>query len=374
MMRFRVTFIVVLLGLGAFVFIKDKYEPLHDQAQAWVPLAPIAEQESTASQKGPQPLELAPIAQPGSDAAQGEADRSAPVGFGAKKLVEFHGAVLLQPKGQRPYAAVRGSIELSVLYRGQYVPVSAAVNLGTFSAELPDRSRIRIVGGQLEDQAVRFLGSEAPFDLNTGLNYALVGEPVPVKRLLVFEGTQHVPLSGVTVRTSVDGVTALMQGADPVGEVLALDAASPIDLPYLAAKHRVWLHVSAEGYATTALLVDPQKTSEKEVVLWPSATLTVRVTGPARGRLKALLIHRHEPPAPGQPATKQHFATFGINSPGITTDPDATIFSLENLPALLLTIEARGFDKRGREALLGKTTVELGSDQAGLVNLRVENK
>ena len=376
-MRFAVLFFAVLAGVAAF-FLLGGSSSLSPSTEPETPIAPIdMEPAASAPTGGPAELPQAlpeMISEPEDLGEDEEPGRSDATSFSGRDLVEFHGSALLQPKGQRPYSAVRGTIEIAILNNGRLVPMSVEVNQGKFSVELPDRCRVRIQGGQLEDQAVRFFGSEVPFTLDAEQDYAMVGEPIPVNRLLVFEGTQRIPLANVTVRTGTDGVTARMQGAAPVGDVLVADAASPIDLPYLAAKHPVWLHVSAEGYATTALLLDPQKANKKEVVLWPSATLTVRVTGPARTRLKALTLHRHEPLAGGQNPTKRHFATLDVNSPGITTDADATIFQLENIPALLLTVEARGFDKRGRDTLLGTTSVELGTDQAGLVTLRLEGK
>ncbi len=375
MMRFALTFLAVAAALGLFTFFNYSERFLSGPSEPMAPLQHIGEGPDQATLADTDELpDSPPILEPESGPTLQATDREEVAGFGNQELVDFHGTAWLQPKGEGAYLAVRGTIEIAILNNGRLVPMSVAVNQGRFSVEVPDRCRVRVQGGQLEDQTVRYLKTEGPFTLDAAMDYAMIGEPIPVNRLLIFEGTQRVPLAGVTVRTSVDGVTALMEGAAPVGEVLVADAASPIDLPYLSAQHPVWLHVSAEGYATTALLLDPQKANEKEVVLWPAATLTVRVTGPARSRLKALVVHRHEPAANGKKASKRHFATFNMSSPGITTDTDATIFTMQNLPALALTVEARGFDKRGRETLLGSTSVELGVNEAGLVNLRLEGQ
>lgn len=380
-MRFAVLFLAVLLGVGAFIALSGSGPEAEPNQESLVPLAPQDEDLEAASEEStgfaealpPEPTQVEP-------AAPDQGEREAAT-FSGQNLVEFHGSAMLQPKGQRPYPAVRGTIEIAILNHGRLVPVTVDVNQGKFQVEVPDRCRLQIDGGKLEDQAVRFLGTSGPFTLDAKLNYALIGEPTPVNRLRIFEGAQRVPLAGVTVREANDGSTARMTGAKTVGEVLVKDAASPIDLPYLPQEHPVWLHVSAEGYATTALLLKPQQANEKDVVLWPAATLTVRVTGRLRSSLKALTIHRHEPAVEGSAGSqgngspsKRHFATFAMNAPGITTDPDATIFSIENVPALPLTIEARGFDKRGRETLLGSTSVELGPDQAGTVELRLREQ
>lgn len=374
-MRFAVLFLAVLVGVGAFFLLTKGESSPSQEAETLAPLAPEGLGPELAPAEASAELTEAPAEGPKEiDAAAIETIEREEAGFSGENLVEFHGSALLQPKGQRPYPAVRGTIEIAILNHGRLVPVSVDVTQGKFRVEVPDRCRIRVEGGVLEDQAVRFLGTDGPFTLDAALDYALVGEPIPIQRLRVFEGTQHVPLAKVTVRTGVDGATAQMTGGAPVGEVLVAEAASPIDLPFMPGQRPVWLHVSAEGYATTALLINPLEAAEKDVVLWPSATLNVRVTGPARDRLKALILHRNEPAAAGQKPSKRHFATIGMNATGITRDPDAIIFNLENVPALPLTLEARGFDKRGRETLLGTTSVVLGTNQAGRVELRLDEK
>ena len=273
---------------------------------------------------------------------------------------------------------MRGTVEFSMLHNGQTVGVKAEVNQGRFSVEVPERCRIHAHGGRLEEQPVRILDADAPFSLDSSLNYTFVAEPVPVQRLRVLGGAQRVPLTNVTVRIAENAITATMGGIAPGNATpdatIVTDAASPIELPYLRSKRLVWLHVSADGYATTAQLVNPKEPAEFEVLLWPSAALTVRVTGPQRDRLRAITFHRHEPSADGQSSSKRHFATFDMNTPGITSDPDATIFALENVPALPLSIWARGLDKRGREQQLGTVSVELGPDQTGRIELRLEDK
>ena len=386
-MRFAVLFLAVLVCAGAaYLFVSE--EPRTGASNAAVyPTAPIT---LAPADDGPPPIAqdepedaLDPLTTTGTeDVSQAAApelqDRVPAKSFTGAKLVNFHGSVLLQPKGQRPYPATRGTVEFSMVHNGQTVVVEAEVNQGRFSVEVPERCRIHADGGRLEEQPVRILDADEPFSLDSSLNYTFVAEPVPILHLRVFEGTQRVPLAGITVRRATNGLTAIMGGVDPEGatpsKTIVVDGASPIELPYLPNKRPVWLHVSADGYATTAQLVKPQEPGELDVVLWPSATLTVRVTGPARSRLKAITIHRHEPNTDGQPPSKRHFATFDINTPGITSDPDATIFSMENIPALPLTIEARGLDKRGRVRLIGTASVELGPDQNGRIELRLEDE
>ncbi|QDV10106.1 hypothetical protein Poly30_56680 [Planctomycetes bacterium Poly30] len=381
-MRFAVLLLAVLVGVTAFFLFGDRLGPTvpgEEQVPAVVsPLGMSGDDPAAAPENPVEPAMDLPTVpdEPEESLTSVTEDNSSRVpdgDFGGAELVEFHGNAMLQPVGKTPYPAVRGTIEIAVLNRGKMVPLTVNVNQGRFQVEVPARCRLRIDGGRLEDQTVRFLGFPGPFTLDETADYALIGEPIPVNTLRVFAGTQLVPLAGVTVRIGPDATTARSRGEAMVGDVLVENAASPIELPYLAADHPIWLHVSADGYATTALLVDPRESGVMDAVLWPAAELTVRVTGPNRTNLKALLLHRMEPGPNGAAPSKRHFATFGLNTPGITTDPDATIFALEGLPALPLFLEARGFDKRGRETVLGKTTIELGPNDGKTVELRTEN-
>ncbi|MEM8709891.1 MAG: hypothetical protein AAGG01_02985 [Planctomycetota bacterium] len=307
------------------------------------------------------------------ESGERDASREEAASFAGLDLVDFHGTAMVQPKGERPYTAARGSIEISIINRGQLVPLSIPISGGRFSVEVPQRARIRVEGGRLEGQTVRFLGFEKLFTLNEEQNYAFIGEPIPVNLLRVFEGTQGIPLASVTVRQSVDAHVARHVGEEPVGEIVVEGAASPIELPYLPAQHPIWLHVSAAGYATSAILINPSKTAEHDVTLWPEASLVVRVTGPGRGQLKALLMHRIEPAteSTGKPS-KRHFATLSRPHPGVAVETDAIVFTIEGVPALPLHLEARGFDARGRETLIGEGTAEVGPGERRTVELRVK--
>lgn len=377
-MRFAVLFFIVLLGLAALFLFGQPGGP----GDAGGPPEPvgIAPAEPAAAATTLPEASLEVVAPPPSatedlgPAPEAMTDRALELDFSHSTLVDFHGIVMLQPKGQTPYPAIRGTVEIAILNRGQMVPMTIEIQQGQFSVELPERCRIRVDGGRLEDQTVRFLGFDGPRTLDHTLPYALVGEPIPVNQLRVFEGTQGIPLPSVTIRQADDATTALSQGEAAVGQLLLEDVASPIELPFIDSDHPIWLHVSAEGYAATAVLVNPTEPATKDVTLWPSAQLTVRVTGPGRKKLKALILHRMEPALDGKEPSKRHFATFGMRTPGMTTDPDATIFTLVGLPALPLRLEARGLDERGRESLIGTAAVELGPSETKTVELRVKTE
>ncbi len=379
-MRFAVLLLAALLGAAAFYLWGDRSVSPGGGSETLPTVIPLGPAESTAPDTSPDgdngPVELETLAEVGEDLTPAEdhaGERERDEGFEGATLVRFHGSALLQHEGQRPNPAIRGTIEVAILNDGRMIPVSIPVNLGQFSAEVPERCRMEILGGVLEDQTVRFLGFEGQLTVDHTQPYAFVGEPIPVNRLRVFEGTQRIPLSGITVRRHTDATTALGQDQAPVGEVILENAASPVELPFIPATHPIWLHVSVEGYATTALLLDPREINEKDVVLWPAAGLVVRVTGRRRSQLKALILHRLEPGEEGKAPTKRHFATLNLQSPGITSDTDAIIFTLKGIPALPVVIEARGFDKRGRETRLGTVSTELGPLEARTVELRIQD-
>lgn len=380
-MRLAVLFIIALAGLGTLYFLGDQgTQAGPGQSGALPTIAPkdlpegpvVVEPEAAPEDPTDRALsELAAVEVVGEEPGSGTREPDAT--FAGETLVEFHGSALIQSEGQRPYPAMRGTIEIRILNDGKFVPVTIQVNQGKFSAEVPMRCRAEIVGGVLEGQAVRFLGCRPLMTLDHTMDYAFIGEPIPTNRLRVFEGTQRVPLAGITVRRHEDASTALAGGQEPVGEIVIKGAASPVELPFIPVTHPIWLHVSAEGYATTAVLVDPREPNEKDVVLWPAAGVVIRVTGPGRTRLKALLLHRLEPTEEGQAPAKRHFSTLNLQTPGITTDQDATIFTLEGVPALPIVIEARGFDNKGRETRLGTSTTELGPLESRTVELYLKD-
>lgn len=378
-MRVPALALFALLAAGALLlFAKGGRGAERDESGATVDVsvAVPAPVDSSASDEAlaHEPIEPPTIPEAAlEDSPDTAAVRENAASFEGMELVDFHGMAMVQPKGERPYTASRGTIDISIVNRGQLVPMSIPISGGRFSVELPQRARIRVEGGRLEDRTVRFLDFNGLFTLNAEQDYAFIGEPVPLNLLRVFEGTQGIPLANVTVRQAIDAHTARLESAEATGEVLVESASSPIELPFMGAQHPVWLHVSAEGYATSSILLNPSKTAEHDVTLWPDASLVVRVTGPDRSRLKALLMHRMEPAAKSDDTPKQrHFATLSPSLPGVTTDPDAIIFTVEGVPALPLRLEARGFDDRGREILIGEGTAEVGPGERRTVELRVK--
>ena len=255
-MRFTLLFIAVLVLAGAFyVFAgEDPRTGASDAAEnptAPITLAPV-DSDPPPSTRNEREDALDPLVTIGTEkvgqaAAPDVQDRVLATSFAGRKLVNFHGSVLLQPKDQRPFPAMRGTVEFSMLHNGQTVVVKAEVNQGRFSVEVPERCRIHAHGGRLEEQPVRILDADAPFSLDSSLNYTFVAEPVPVQRLRVLGGAQRVPLTNVTVRIAENAITATMGGIAPGNATpdatIVTDAASPIELPYLRSKRLVWLHV-----------------------------------------------------------------------------------------------------------------------------------
>jgi hypothetical protein len=143
-------------------------------------------------------------------------------------------------------------------------------------------------------------------------------------------------------------------------------ATAPIVLPWMNAQGPIWLRVSAPGYAASNVLIDPNRASEKEIALWPPADLTVRITGPGRTQLRAIVLFLER--ATGRRAEA---AIFTRSLPGVVEDADSITFPVVGLPGAPHRIVAKGYDGRGRAVDLGETRVELGANESREVVLRV---
>jgi len=265
----------------------------------------------------------------------------------------FEGEALLQIDGALPTPVVTGSIELEVLTRGASESAQLEVREGRFSLEIPDRSRVRLKGGVFNGQRVRFEGLAAAFT-PVDSPYALVGSPFPLNRLLVRDGPTGAHLSGlrVTVAEKRDPVT--LRGQADTEEVVLEDASSPLDLPWIESPTPVWVRVARDGYAPMTVWVDPTREQEKELLLWPGATLTVRVTGEGREALKALALF-HDAGERGTLAG----GMIERRAEGVTSDGAELIFELVGLPALPTKVIAKGIDLKARFVDLGTASVSL---------------
>ena len=296
-------------------------------------------------------------------------------------LAAFHGQALLQRDGETPRAAALGSIEFDVIHRGRRDSMSAKVQAGRFDVRIPEVGRVRILGGTLEGQAVRFPGAETLFDPGDD-DYVLVGVPVPASVLDALDALSGAPLAGVTVRRGDDATAPRLVVAspeatnpDPAPPALVENATSPITLPWLDAPHAIWLHLDKEGYAPAAVLVEPNREARREVRLWPEASLTVRVAGPGREWLHALVLLREE----GDGRTP-HAATFSVTAPGVRREADAIVFEIEGLAALPHRVEAKGYDgqghatgpRRARRARPGRGSAHHARGRGSVSDPRVE--
>jgi len=100
--------------------------------------------------------------------------------------------------------------------------------------------------------------------------------------------------------------------------------------------------------------VDPTREQEKELLLWPGATLTVRVTGEGREALKALALF-HDAGERGTLAG----GMIERRAEGVTSDGAELIFELVGLPALPTKVIAKGIDLKARFVDLGTASVSL---------------
>lgn len=279
----------------------------------------------------------------------------------------FHGAALIQREGELLSQAESGTIELDAVYRGARKRFIGTIEQGRFAIDVPRVARLVLVGGQFDGDEVHFDDPKGPFD-PTDDDYALIGVVTPSYRLIVQDGGQRSPLRDVVVRRADDATSATMGDIKASGEVVLDDGTSPIKLPHIDVRRPVWLAVTAPGYAATHVMVDPRKTGEKTVNLWPSADLSIKVTGKGRGRLRVLLLTRDE----GNGVTP-HAGTFGISSPGVKTNPSDITFPLKGLAGIPHTIRAKGYDRRGVTVDLGEPLhVDLGPNDGRTIEFRID--
>lgn len=366
-----------LLGAGVFLFTQaDDLSPGPGYLPDPVPPEGATESAGTASTetadeqldvaapelRAPDVVKEDPVAAPVREAIPRTPTRS------------FRGAALIQEKDQLIRGARTGSIDLDMLYRGVRERMSISVSNGQFAADVPRAVRLELVGGVFENKPVHFERPVGQFD-PTDSDYALIGVVTPAVTLEVVDGAQGTPLQDVTVARA-DGATSASLG-EPTAETVSVStesaalvsgAASPITLPYVRATGPIWFAVSAPGYAPTNVLVDPRESSNTRVRLYPSADLTVRVTGPARGALRTLVLVRDE----GEGRTP-HTATFTASHPGVEATPDALVFPIRGLAGITHTVRAKGLGENAVTRDLGSILrVDLNAGDERTVELRIE--
>ena len=315
-------------------------------------------------QGAPDPL-TAP-ASSGEDLASEPARRSdAGTALTLDRLRLFEGEVLLQVKGALPSPVKIGSFQLEIMTSSVSREVEVKVSSGRFKVEIPDRSRVRLRGGMFNGERVRFEGLGHAFT-PVESPYVLVGSPFPLNRLVVRDGPTGAHLSGLRITRAPGMSPASLRGQTAGEEVVLKDASSPVDLPWIESQAPLWLRVQADGYAPMTAWVDPDQERTRELLLWPEAELTVRVTGEAREAVKVIALF-HD-------AGEGRTIAGGLierRAQGVTSDGDAWVFDLVGLPALPTEVVVKGFDLRAQPVDLAKTSVSLNPGGRHTVVLRL---
>ncbi len=284
-----------------------------------------------------------------------------------ERLRPFEGEALLQVKGAPLPSPVRsGSFQLEILTQGASQLTEVKVGSGRFKLEIPDRSRVKLLGGMFNGQRVRFEGLGHAFT-PVDSPYVLVGSPFPLNRLIVRDGPTGAHLSGLRV-TQASGMSPLTLRDQAAGEELVLkDASSPVDLPWIESRTPLWLRVEADGYAPATAWVDPDQERTRELLLWPAAELEVRVIGDAREALKMIALFHDAP--------EGRTIAGGVierRAAGVTSDGEAWVFDLVGLPALPTQVVAKGIDLKAQPVDLSTAniTLEPGGRQTVVLRLR----
>lgn len=278
----------------------------------------------------------------------------------------FRGIVMSQAEGERPVQARFGRLDLELLSGGTRTPLTLDLAGGRFDAQVPARARLVLLGGDFEGTRVRFEAPRGPFD-PLPEEYALVAIPIPEIRLEVIEGSQDVPLTGVSVARAYDSTGSWLGDEPPAFDPLMEGADSPLTLPDLGAERPIWLRVHAEGYAATHVMVDPRKPGQKTVRLHPAGELDLRVSGRRVGDLRTIVMGRDEPNG-----RRPHVATFSLTGTEIQRDQDGVLFPIRGLAARPHHIVAKGMDRFGRVVDLGELDVVVEPGLRRTATLRVD--
>lgn len=280
-------------------------------------------------------------------------------------MMPFRGEALIQREDDRPRPVTVGTLSMEVWLRGGVESIEAPVANGRFEAEIPSTARVKLTAGTFDGERVRFPGLERPFEPSED-DHAIVGIPFPTNVLRVVDGGQRSPVTGVRIRRAANETAPLLAGQVDEGEIVVDDGVAPVILPWIDSPSPVHLRVTAPGYAPATVLVDPSTESDKEVALWPSADLVVRVTGEGRDMLRALVLLREEggkrTPIAGM---------FRPNDPGVKRDGTQIVFDLKGVAGLPHRIIAKGYNGKGRTIDLAETRVQLGPGAARDVRLSV---
>ncbi|MEL6428721.1 MAG: hypothetical protein AAFU73_06090 [Planctomycetota bacterium] len=279
-----------------------------------------------------------------------------------EKMRPFEGFVLMRQEDGPARTVRAGYFDLEIVRFGHRYPQRVDLENGRFAVEVPDDARVSLGAGRFDGTIAHFEKPAGLFD-PPSVEYGLEATPTNLVTLVVRDGPSGAPLGEVRVERGATAKSARIGEARDTGrEPLVASSPSPVLLPHLRAEGPVWLRISAPGYATTSELVDPRRSAEREVLLWPAADLDVQVTGPGRAKLKSLVLTRSLPRG-----ETMHVGTFSRTEG--SEEPDGLHFAVRGLAARTHTLSAKGFDKLGRMRELGKATVELGAGELGSVQL-----
>lgn len=280
--------------------------------------------------------------------------------------VTFAGAALLQREGDRPWPARIGTLEIAVLVRAEREERTLKLLGGRFETELPGVARVQLLGGTFDGEPVRFSGMERPFR-PVATDYALVGTPIPPNVLKVMDSASGAPLTGITIRHSATQGAALVGESSASGKVILEDATSPVTLPWIQATHPIWLRVESPGHAGRTVLVDTNEARTQEVVLFPEAELTVRITGPGQHYALFVALVREE-------GEGRRYAAGQITLGTSTADEglDGHTLRLRSLAGMPHTVMVKGRDRRGVLRDLATERVDLLPGDAKSMNVYLE--
>ena len=325
---------------------------------------PIDVQPEAPDATGPDRVE--PLKNEGDDPPPGDVRSEAEPDAMVGPMRSFHGTALIQFEGQLIRQSAGGTLEIDVIGGGARTRIEGVVAAGHFDIEVPVNGRLILCGGELDGHEVNFEKPKGPFD-PTDDDYALVGLVVPKFRIIARDGITGAPLRSASVYRAEDASSAWLEGGDFAGEEVITDEPSPITLPFIETNRPVWLRITAPEYAGTHVLVDPREDGEREVRLWPSANLTVRVTGPGRNRLRVLTAARLDPGG-----DKLHAATFSMTHPQIQRGPDSITFPIHGLAGVGHVLVARGVNPKSQVVALGQMEITLGPRDDKTVEFRLE--
>ena len=254
--------------------------------------------------------------------------------------------------GVRP--ALSGEVRLRVYAGGELSEQVATVANGALVHELPERSLVTLLGGELDGEPVR---SERPAGACAPRpeRMALIGAARPAIIVTVTDAGTGAGLTDVTLRIAEGpgGARVAAGPADPLAdptrpaaEPLITGAASPVRAPWLDSRVPVWLEASAPGYAPARTLVDPRVPGEHTLTLRRAAgKLTVHRRGPGRGRVDALVVQRLEGQGRSPVALHARCAPLGLDA------PEPLVFELEGLAALPHLVRATWLDRAAAGAV-----------------------